>query len=433
MGAITGESLFYDVSRILGDNQRVSYYQYRALSSFTELVVLHDNVALLVGDETDNSFVRAFDWLINALHEKSDFKVDFVTPKNRNEYITLPGLKQFDLICREIYPYPLGITSDQLFIKQPKNRIAEDMSDRIERMFCEKYPEFNGKRFAESLYSLWLSNANSPELMYFFRAHLLQGIAEVRSLTPIFENQKLIAAVLHHKNRIHNKVGTLPYTIYKMVDSLFTTACQLLHDGKSLYPRPSLFICALIRSVNKREELLDAIIKLRTELRDFRSSYKELEEKWDNDNASLLDRAEVSHQVEESVNKVWIPTIKSLGRNHASSAVSSVVKKVFGKYGIGDVTLERESKLNSTQDSFTYTTPSLIGVGAALAQTISEVHKDAKLARPNKTLLEVINNVVRLTDLKDKLAAVLPVYNFEYRTYKLLDSLSAANTSEVTK
>ena len=49
MGAITGESLFYDVSRLLKDKQQVSYYQYKALSSFTEMVVLHDRVALFVG------------------------------------------------------------------------------------------------------------------------------------------------------------------------------------------------------------------------------------------------------------------------------------------------------------------------------------------------------------------------------------------------
>ena len=72
-------------------------------------------------------------------------------------------------------------------------------------------------------------------------------------------------------------------------------------------------------------------------------------------------------------------------------------------------------------------------MGTALAQTVSEVYKDSKLAKPNKALLETLNTVVRLEGLQDKLSELLPVHNYRYRIYKLLDSVLAEKLVEVTK
>ena len=304
MAAIAGESLFYEVSRILSENRRVSYYQYRALASFVEMIVLHDRVTLFIGNETDKAYAEAFDWLINTVHKESDFNIELLSPKNREEYITPEGLKLFESICTELYRYPLGITSDELFTKHSKDRTAEDMAERIERMFCQRYPEFDNKKFAEEAYNVWLSNANSSELLYFFRAHLFQAIAEIKNLTPVFENQKLIAAALQQRSRPDSRVGTLPYTIYKMVEGLFVQTWKLLPKGSPENPRPSLFIYALIGAINRREELLDAILKLRKEFRDFRRSYKNIEGVWTNSNVSLFDRSEANQQLEDSVRRV---------------------------------------------------------------------------------------------------------------------------------
>jgi hypothetical protein len=433
MAAIAGESLFYEVSRVLSNNYRLSYYQYRALSSFAEMISLHDHVALFVGDETDKEFLESFDWLVNIIHEKSDFKIDIVFPQNRSDYITSDELKQFEAICKDIYPHPLGITSDELFTKLRKDRTGEDMSERIERMFCEKYPKFDSNKFAEDIYTVWLDNANSSELLYFFRAHLLQAIAETKHLTPIFENQRLIAAALQNRNRQNSRVGTLSFAIYKMVDSLFIQACDLLPDEKNSYPRVSLFLNAIIGSITRRDEMLNAIFNLRVELKDFRFSYKKIEEVLINPNLSLSDRSEVKEQLEESVKKVWIPTISSLGRHYTPNAVKKIAKNVFEKYGIGEVKAEHLEKKDASENSIALSTPSLIGIGATVAQTISEVYKDSKLTKPNRALLDVLNRVVKLTASRDKLTEILPVNDFTYRTSKLLDSILAEKAMEVTK
>lgn len=433
MVAIAGESLLYEVSRILNANKRVSYYQYRALVSFVEVIVLHDRLTLFVGNETDRAFAESYDWLINTIHEKSDFKIDLILPKNRDEYITPKGLRLFESICTELYQYPLGVTSSELFNKQRKDRTAEDMADRLERMFCQSYPNFDSRQFAEGLYNVWLSNANSSELLYFFRAHLFQAIAEIKNLTPVFENQKLMADALQQRSRPKSRVGTLPFTIYKAVEGLFIQTCKLLPDDHSEAPRPSILIYALVGSINRREELLDAILNLRKEFQDYRKSYKKIQDVWTSSNVSLFDRSEMNQLLEDSVRRVWLPIIATLGRNHTPNVLKKIGKNLFGKYGVGDVTFEHEIDPDSSEGKVSYSTPSLVGVGTALAQTISEVYKDSRLLKPNKSLLETLNRVVRLAGVQDKLSEILPVHNYRYRIYKLLDSVLAEKVVEVTK
>jgi hypothetical protein len=430
MSSITGESLFYEVSRVIQNNHAISYYQYRALSSFIELLAVHDRVALFIGEETDSSYLAQFDWLINLIHEQSDFKIDLISPKQRSDYITPDVMSRFETICLELYSYSLGLTSDDLFSKQQKDRTAEDMSEYIEQAFALQYPQLNAKACCESIYNLSLSNANSSELLYFFRAHLLQGIAQLRGLTPILENQRLIASVLQEELRVENKTGTLPYRILKMANALLAQKIRTF-DKDSNYPRVSMLLSDVIGKVQTRGELLEKSFELRRELSPFREAYQKLENDMTDPNKSLSVRSKRLEELTASIKKVWIPTISVLGGNLNSSVISKIATKTFGKYGLGEVKAEHSEKSDKAEDSVSFST-SLLGLGTALAQTVSEVYKDSALAKPNRPLLDVLVRVVNLTDVKTRLLQILPVRDFDYTAFKLLDERLSANVNEVS-
>ena len=103
----------------------------------------------------------------------------FPTYENRESYVNNHVIHRFETICKEIYLGKLGVVTDQLLKKHPKDRTAEDMSERVEQLFCENYPTKDDRRFVNELLRIWSRNADSSELSYFFRAHLLQALGEV--------------------------------------------------------------------------------------------------------------------------------------------------------------------------------------------------------------------------------------------------------------
>ncbi len=435
MAAIVGESLFFEVSRVLRNNYRISYYQHQSLVSFIEMLTLHDRAILFIGDETDDEFIETYDWMINTIHETTDFKINIVLPKNRNTYISPDIIERFEAICDELYPHPLGITTDDLFAKLKKDRTSEDMSERIERVFCEFYPEFNSAKFAEGIYTIWMGNANSSELLYFFRAHLFQAIAEATNATPIFENQRLIAAALQQSSRPNSRVGTLPFTIYKVVDNLLAQASSQLPVRSREYPRSSLLLSNIVSGVTdtSRYAILNKVFTLRSIFKSFRDSYRNIENILTDPNRSLYDRSGIKTQLEQSVSRVWLPLISSLGHDYSSNAIKKIGKKVFEKYGVGELKMEHESKGNNSESSTNYSTPSLFGVGTAVVQTVTEVYRDHKLAAPNRALLDVLMSVVKLDNATSRISELLPVRDFRYPSNQLLDSLLIEKLVEVSK
>lgn len=433
MDAIVGESIFFDVSRIITRRDQLSFYQYKALEAFIEILTMHNQIALFLGDEPDTAFINSFEWLIDAVHEKTDCTIDVVTAKRRGQYITSETMSLFEGICKEIYSHSLGVTSDDLFKKHRKDRTSEDMSERIEELFVRDYPKLSCKTFSNGMSEILKNNANASELLYFFRAHLFQAIAELQTLTPFYENERLIAAIVQQWCRQDNRVGTLPYAIYKMVNNLFIKANDFLPESRTNYPKVSILMSAMVEKAPTRSELFDSIVSLRKELKEFRRSYYNAEETLCDTNKSLYERAEVQRSLEESAQQIWMPVIASLGRSYSSNKIGKIFKGVFGKYGIGEMKLQHEDRADASESKATYSTPSLIGITTALAQTASEVYKDAKLAKPNKQLLDLTLRVAKLTEIKRKLTALLPVRGFEYRLPTLVDSLLAVNASEVAQ
>ena len=433
MDAIVGESIFFDVSRIVTRGSQISFYQYKALDSFIEIITLHNHVALFLGEDTDSSFLSSFEWLIEAVHEKTDCTIDIVSAKRREQYITSETMALFESICKELYSHSLGITSNDLFKKHRKDRTSEDMAERIERIFIRDYPKFNCKSFSEGISEILEKNANSSELLYFFRAHLFQAVAELEALTPFYENQRLMASIFQRKCRQNNRVGTLPYTIYKIANNLYIKANDSLPDDRMHYPGASILMSSLIERASARSEIFDSIVILREELKEFRQSYYDAEVVLRDPNKSLYERSEIQRLLEESVRQIWMPVIASSGRGYTSNKIGKIVKGIFGKYGIGELKLQHEEKKGSSENKATYSTPSLVGIITALAQTASEVYKDSKLVRPNKSLLDLILRIAKLTDKKRKLTSLLPVRGFGYRLPALIDSLSVENLEELTQ
>ena len=221
MTAIAGTSLLYSVSKTLQQTTPISYYQFKAIEAFLEVLVLHNELHLFVGEETDKNYLQTFDWLIREIHEQTDdFKVTLITSK---DYIEASTMQQFNSICQEIYNYPLGITSAQLFTKKSKtNRVEDDLSEIVTNVSAEK---FDSKEFSKRIYETYSKNTTTSTFQYLFRGHFFQAIAETLNLTPIFVNHRLIADILHKSSRQNNRMGSLAFSIYKMVNNLFLGFC----------------------------------------------------------------------------------------------------------------------------------------------------------------------------------------------------------------
>lgn len=424
--AIVGESLFFEAARVLNGTSAVSYYQYRAVESLLEVLLFHESVFLLVGEETDEEFLAKFDWLISKIHEDTDFKIDLIRKEHRTRWITSAVMQRFDEICREVYGHSIGIRSTDLFSKQRKDRTSEDMSEHLEQLFVRDYPNFKADRLAESVYDLLFTNANSSELLYFLRAHLIQALAEINELTPIYENQRLISELLQRSKRVINRVGNLPFEIYKTANSLFIKTCNELVPARRLdYPRLSIGMLAALNSATARNQFLSSIFGLRQQLADFRKYYSEAEETVMNPNKSLSEKSDVRIQLEKSQNLVWGPIMSTLGHRYTTNKIVKIGKGLFGKYGVGDIRLQHSDKAkHDDESSATYST-SLIGVAAALGTTLADVWEDTKLIKPNKSLVDILLSVVQMSDSQQKITTLFPVRGFGYKAPQLIDSFVA--------
>jgi hypothetical protein len=423
---IVGESLFFEAARVLNGTSAVSYYQYRAVETLLEVLVFHESAFLLVGEETDERFLAKFDWLISKIHEDTDFKIDLIREEHRTRWITSAVMQRFDEVCREVYGHSIGITSMDLFSKQRKDRTSEDMSEHLEQLFVRDYPNFKADQFAESVYDLFLTNANSSELLYFFRAHLIQALAEINQLTPVYENQRLISELLQRSRRAMNRVGSLPYEIYKMANSLFIkTSNELLPAQRLDYPRLSIGMLAALNAMTERKQFLSSVFELRHQLADFRKYYADAEEILVNPNKSLSEKSEVRIQLEKSQNLVWGPIMSTLGHRYTTNKIVKIGKGIFSKYGVGDIKLQHSDKAkHEDESSATYST-SLIGVAAALGTTMADVWQDTKLMKRNKSLVDILLSVVQMPDSQEKMTTLFPVRDFGYKAPKLIDSFVA--------
>lgn len=363
MFVVVGESLLYEASRVMREEHRLSYYQYRALCSFAEMLVLHDKALVVAGVERDADFLEAVSWLKREIETTSDYVVQLIGSADRDEYVDKQVIQLFEAICKEIYQQPLSLVTAELLEKQRKDRTSEDMSERVEHLFSENYPTQQDRRFVDELLRVWSRNATSSELHYFFRAHLFQAIAENADGTSLFENQRLIADILHQIYRKSNKSGTLGYGIYSLVDGLFRRVCETLPHDKSEYPRASLLVSDLVARLEDRSGLLSGLLSLRDEFKPFREHYRITETALLNQDTSLFERSEIQAQLQETVTKVWVPTISSLGRGYSSGNIRKFLKNVFGKYGFGDITVEHSEKqgAHETADSISYASSHRLG------------------------------------------------------------------------
>ena len=436
MTAVIGESLLYEASRVLKHDHRLSYYQYRALCSFVEMVVLHDRAIVISGTEEDDSFLEVINWLMSEVSRVSDYSFELVKFSNRSTYLENRVVQRFESLCKEIYFAPLGLITDRLLEKRAKDRTAEDMSETIEQLFSENYPTSENRRFVEELLRILSSNANSSELLYFFRAHLMQALAETTDATCLFENQRLIAEILHETYAKENKTGTLAFTIYNLVNGLFLRVCDALPHDKDQYPLRSLLISDVVARSEDRKALLLTTLQVRQEFTPFREYYKQAESTLHDEHTSIFERAEIQARLNEMINKVWIPVISSFGRRYSANKIGNFFKDILARYGIGDLTIEHSEQVTTSRetestDSLSYELPSVGGLTSAVVKTAYSEYQEAKLYKPNRPLLDCLNRVVRSTESVSRSETELPVADFRYKINQLLDRAVLDRCAEV--
>lgn len=409
MTAIAGTSLLTSVSRTLTKQNKLSYYEYKALDYFAEVLILHDSLELLIGVEPNSQYVDEFDWLYRKIHDKTDFKITYISGKIRTTaHLTEEVNKQYNLICEDIYGYSLEIPTNELINKQEKkSRFEDDLLERIEESLIND--SSNLKTLANDVYNLFTTNANTSTFNYFFRSHLIQAIAEINNWTPILVNQCLIADLFHHNLTESKHKGNLTFTIYDLVNKLFINQFNQLNKRPTNYPNYSLLMVNVISKSTSRGELLDAISKIREEFRDFRKTYTSINADLTNPNEKLAKKSQQSDKLNSYINDLWIPTMESLGNGKIGSIARKALTDAGGKFGF-----------NANEEGLTV---SASGIATAFVTFLTEIDKNDKLYPPNRGLLDAVKKAVELEDIKRKFDEILPVKNFNQKQFQILDRL----------
>ena len=420
MTAIAGTSLFYSASKSLQQNKSVSYYEFKALEALIEVLVLHDELHLFVGEETDKNYLKTFEWLISEIHANTDFKITLITSK---QYLNSEMIQKFNSICQEIYQIPLGITSNQLFTKKAKtNRVEDDLSEIVTNVSAG---EFDSKKFSQIIYETYSKNSTTATFQYLFRGHFFQAVAETLNLTPIFVNHRIIANILHKSSRQNNRVGSLAYSIYRMVNNLFLEFSKNLGCNNQSYPFTSILMMNLICQSTVRENLLQTTYSMRNDYKNFRNEYKEIEITLNNLDESLQAKAKAKSRFERYIQEVWLPTMNSLNQNQG--IVKKQLKKSLGKFNIGDskleTTIDYDREKGVSSDSEGKSSINLTGLGVEVVSLIARIGKDAYLMKPNKPLLDSIKNVIETTEIEKKFLAILPVKDFTNTKFQEIDKI----------
>lgn len=419
MTAIAGTSLFYSVVKTLNETTPISYYQFKAFEAFLDVLILHDELHLFVGKEGDTNYLRTFGALTTNIHANTDFKISLITDPN---YLHSSVIQKFNEICTEIYGHPLGIVSEQLFTKISKtNRIEDDLSEIVTSVSLK---DFNSREFSKRLYETYSKNANTATFTYLFRGHLFQAIAEILQLTPVFVNHRLIADILNRSTR-KNRVGTLAFSIYKMVNSLFLHFCINLNHNNRYYPFSSILMMDLISRVENRENLLAAIYEMREEYKSFRDEYKKIETTLNSNKASLQEKARAKKKFERYIQEVWLPTMNSLSENRG--IIGRQLKKSLGKFNIIDSKLEATTKYEDEQgissSSEAKSNVNLTGFGLEVVSLIGRIGKDAYLMNSNRPLLNSIKKILETPEIEERFMAILPIKEFSNTKFQEIDSI----------
>ena len=409
MTAISATSLLTSVSRTLKNQNKLSYYDYKAIEYFAETLILHDSLELLIGVEPHTEYIDEFDWLCKKIHEETDFKVNYIRGETRTKtYLTEAVNKQYNLICEDIYGYPLRITTTELVTKhEKKSRFEDDLLERIEGFLISDSSNLGS--LANDIYTLFTTNANSSTFNYFFRSHLIQAIGEVNNQTPILVNQCLVAGLFHRQITESKYSGNLTFTIYNLVNRLFISQCNQLNKLPTNYPNYSILMADVLSIIETRDEFLKAVFKIREELKSFRETYKGIDAAFVNPNEKLAKKSKQRDKLNEYVNDLWIPIMQSLGNGKIGSITRKALADAGGKFGFS----ANEKGL----------TLSASGIATVVVSFLTEVSKNEKLYIPNRGLLDAIKKAIDLEDAKKKLDEILPIKDFNQKQFQILDKL----------
>lgn len=412
MTAIICESLIYSVSKVLQEEVPLTYYQYRDLSSFIELITLHDEVLLLLGDFHDDKFYQAYEWLIDHLKSTTDIKFKKIDSSNRVDFLTSKVVNQFNQIVNEIYQHDFGITIDELLKKSDADRSFKEDITPFENVFKKAFKGNKIKHFANFIFESWDSNQYLSFIRYLFRTHLLKALSEIFNLTPVYENSRLLTLLLQNKCYKSPHMGSMPHKIYETVNTIFVNSLAKL-PNKSIYPKIPILLRYIITKTKYRESLLDEVIKLRNTFRNFRKEYNVLENVINNSDENVATRTKSINKLEDSLQKILIPTILSFGKTYSASVYKQFFNSLFGKYNVGDIQYKLKFNENSdVSESLNLSSPSLTKLGIDFLKTLYETHRDSELFKLNEPLLEVTKIVIESKGIQSRANQIMPLKDY---------------------
>ena len=181
----------------------------------------------------------------------------------------------------------------------------------------------------------------------------------------------------------------------------------------------------LICRSEEKTDFLKTICSMRSNYKNFRDEYKEIERILDNQDESLQQKATAKSKFGRYVQEVWLPTMNSL--EQSQGIVMKQFKKSLGKFNLGDSKLETTAKYDNekgiSSESEGKSSINLTGLGIEFLSLFARIGTDVYLMKPNRPLLNSIENVIENIEIKRKFTAILPVKDFANTKFQEIDKI----------
>lgn len=427
MCAITGESVFHCVSKIIvSDESPITYFQYRDLLNFLEIVAFHEEIIILQENEQDVDYVNEYKWLLDEIKKRTNIKITFLDKDETDIWENKTIINDFNDMLTKIYKHDFGISIKELLKKQKSDRSEKEESFVFESVLKYSLQKNDLTMFSDFIYESWLNNQYNQFIFYLLRAHFIKTISINKNYTPFYDNYRLFSELLERDHLTNDHIGTLPFLIYSIINSNFIKILQKLPLERD-YPIISILLRYLLNGSSKRIDILNNLLTLYNNIAEFRNNYLQIDLVLRDQNQSISRRQSNQSFLNDSLTKILVPTITSFGKDDSRTPIKKFFKTLSNQYGVGDI--KYEIKLDTGEediDSTKYSTPSLTGFGLNVIKGIYSTYKDSKLLNANRPMLDLIVEIFEKENTLQNCMKILPIKDYprslnvliEKNTYK---------------
>ncbi len=421
MKAITGESLLYNVSRALTGGHEITYFQFRDICSFIEMIALHSEVIILTDQQYDSSYREEYKTIVNGIEEKTNIKIWFYDIEQILSISDINVINIFNSTLGEVYKKDIGVNIKDLLEKPENDRSRKEEIQVFLNIFSISLEKETLSDYTEYIYDQWKNSEFIDTIIYLLRGHLLSSLAKHYNYTPVHTNIRLIIKILEDQILEPRIIGSLASNIYQMSNKLFINSSADLAQ-KSVYPRLPVLLNYIITKVVNREELLNKIFSLNNQFSVFVKEYDNLNNIISDENNSFHERKKALLVFKDTVDVIWNPMITSFGNTKHLHLAGKVLSDLFNKYGLGDA--KYIVKEDNGDEGFGYSTPSLTKLGIDAIKSIRNNIKTKQIFSWNEPMLEVFEDVFKMKDSYKKSQELLPIKDFSRTINKTIDRKS---------